>query len=133
MLELGADTARLGIEGKVDQEPVIPAEDVSWARKRLADGKLSKKAKVPSDLLAVGDVVMVRAITNDADDSFKRWSLRQVPDVQGGFLAMAVNTGRVIALQGGFSYMASVFNRATQATRQPGSSFQPFVLSLIPI
>ena len=74
VLELGADTARLGIEGKVDQEPVIPAEDVSWARKRLADGKLSKKAKVPSDLLAVGDVVMVRAITNDADDSFKRWS-----------------------------------------------------------
>ncbi len=127
VLELGADTARLGIEGKVDQEPVIPAEDVSWARKRLADGKLSKKAKVPSDLLAVGDVVMVRAITNDADDSFKRWSLRQVPEVQGGFMAMDVNTGRVIAMQGGFSYMASVFNRATQATRQPGSSFKPFV------
>ena len=127
VLELGKDTARLGIEGKVEQDPVIPAEDVTWARKRLADGKLAKKARVPSDLLAVGEVVMVRALTNDGDDSFKRWSLRQVPEVQGGFMAMDVNTGRVIAMQGGFSYQSSVFNRATQATRQPGSSFKPFV------
>jgi penicillin-binding protein 1A len=50
-----------------------------------------------------------------------------VPEVQGGFMAMDVNTGRVIAMQGGFSYQHSVFNRATQATRQPGSSFKPFV------
>ena len=82
---------------------------------------------MPSDLVSVGDVVMVRAITDDKDDSFVRWSLRQVPEVQGGFMAMDVNTGRVIAMQGGFSYQASVFNRATQATRQPGSSFKPFV------
>jgi penicillin-binding protein 1A len=53
--------------------------------------------------------------------------LRQVPEVQGGFMAMDVNTGRVLAMQGGFSYQHSVFNRATQATRQPGSSFKPFV------
>ena len=127
VLELGEDTARLGIEGAIDHDPIIPAEDVTWARKRLADGKLSKKARVPSDLLSVGDVVMVRAMTNDEDDSFQRWTLRQVPEVQGGFMAMDVNTGRVIAMQGGFSYQASVFNRATQATRQPGSSFKPFV------
>jgi len=50
-----------------------------------------------------------------------------VPRVQGGFVAMDVNTGRVIAMQGGFSYQHSVFNRATQAKRQPGSSFKPFV------
>ena len=127
VLELGEDTARLGIEGAVEQDPILLAEDVTWARKRQADGTLSKKAKVPSDLVSVGEVVMVRAITNDEDDSFQRWSLRQVPEVQGGFMAMDVNTGRVIAMQGGFSYMASVFNRATQATRQPGSSFKPFV------
>ena len=42
-------------------------------------------------------------------------------------MAMDVNTGRVMAIQGGFSYQSSVFNRATQATRQPGSSFKPFV------
>ncbi len=128
VLELGESTARLGMEGDTGgHDPVIPAEDVTWARKRLADGKLGKKARVPADLVSVGDVVMVRAVTNDGDGSFKRWSLRQVPEVQGGFMAMDVNTGRVIAMQGGFSYQASVFNRATQATRQPGSSFKPFV------
>ncbi len=74
-----------------------------------------------------GEVVLVRRMTKDADGAFIRWTLRQVPEVQGGFMAMDVNTGRVIAMQGGFSYQASVFNRATQATRQPGSSFKPFV------
>ncbi len=59
--------------------------------------------------------------------SFIRWTLRQIPQVQGGFMAMDVNTGRVIAMQGGFCYQHSVFNRATQAKRQPGSSFKPFV------
>lgn len=127
VLELTEDTARLGIEGPTAGDTSIAADDVTWARKRLPDGKLSKKARVPSDLVAVGDVVMVRAITDDKDGSFVRWSLRQVPEVQGGFMAMDVNTGRVIAMQGGFSYQASVFNRATQATRQPGSSFKPFV------
>jgi penicillin-binding protein 1A len=119
ILELGEDTARFAIEDK--------PEDVTWARKRNADGSLAKKAKTPADLVSVGDVVMVRAVTSDEDGSFTRWSLRQVPEVQGGFMAMDVNTGRVIAMQGGFSYQASVFNRATQATRQPGSSFKPFV------
>ena len=100
---------------------------MTWARKRNADGSLDKKANVPADLVGVGDIVMVRAVTSDEDGSFLRWSLRQVPEVQGGFMAMDVNTGRVFAMQGGFSYMESVFNRATQATRQPGSSFKPFV------
>ena len=63
----------------------------------------------------------------DSDGGFLRWTLRQVPEVQGGFMAMDVNTGRVLAMQGGFSYQSSVFNRATQAQRQPGSSFKPFV------
>ena len=69
---------------------------------------------------------MVRQVTA-ADGSLDHWSLRQVPEVQGGFMAMDVNTGRVMAMQGGFSYEDSVFNRATQAARQPGSSFKPFV------
>jgi len=129
VLELTEDAARIGIEGVETAEGGnwIPAEDVTWARKRLSDGTLAKKAKVPSDLVAVGDIVMVRAVTKDEDGSFLRWSLRQVPEVQGGFMAMGVDTGRVVAMQGGFSYQDSVFNRATQATRQPGSSFKPFV------
>jgi penicillin-binding protein 1A len=128
VLEVGENDARIGIEGVMDDEDghFIPAEDVKWARKKLADGTLSGKAKVAGDLVSVGDVVLVRAVTND-DGTFKRWSLRQVPEVQGAFMAMDVNTGRVLAMQGGFSYQDSVFNRTTQATRQPGSSFKPFV------
>ncbi len=128
VLEVGDQTATLGIEGIEDGvDTSVTAKDVTWARKRNPDGSLGKKAEVPGDLVAVGDIVMVRAVTNDEDGSFQRWSLRQVPEVQGGFMAMDVNTGRVIAMQGGFSYQDSVFNRATQALRQPGSSFKPFV------
>lgn len=129
VLELTDKEARIGIEG-VDEDADghwIPAADVTWARKRLADGKLGVRAKRASDLVDVGDVVLVRAVTKDADGSFQRWSLRQVPIVGGAFVAMDVHTGRVLAMQGGFSYQASVFNRATQAMRQPGSNFKPFV------
>ncbi len=128
VLEVGESDARIGIEGVAEDEDghFIPAEDVTWARKQLPDGELGRKAKVAGDLVSVGDVVLVRAVTNE-DGTFKRWSLRQVPEVQGAFMAMDVNTGRVLAMQGGFSYQYSVFNRATQATRQPGSSFKPFV------
>jgi penicillin-binding protein 1A len=91
------------------------------------NGNAGDRARVAGDLLSVGDVVHVRAMTRDSDGSFMRWTLRQIPEVQGGFMAMDVNTGRVLAMQGGFSYQHSSFNRATQATRQPGSSFKPFV------
>nr|WP_242679018.1 PBP1A family penicillin-binding protein [Rhodobacter calidifons] len=128
VLEVGENAARIGIEGVMDDEDghFIPAEDVKWARKRLPDGRLGPKAKVPGDLVSVGDVVLVRTVTNK-DGTFNRWSLRQVPEVQGAFMAMDVNSGRVLAMQGGFSYQFSVFNRTTQAARQPGSSFKPFV------
>ncbi len=128
VLKVGDTAARIGIEGVSDDEDGhwIPAEDVTWAKKRQADGRLGPKAKVAGDLVSVGDVVLVAALGNE-DGTFKRWSLRQVPEVQGGFMAMDVNTGRVIAMQGGFSYQSSVFNRATQAMRQPGSSFKPFI------
>ena len=109
---------RIGIEDVIatEAEPqVIPAKDIDWIRGGFTDN------------FEAGDVVHVRRMTTDADGTFIRWTLRQVPEVQGGFMAMDVNTGRVIAMQGGFSYQNSVFNRATQAQRQPGSSFKPFV------
>ncbi len=129
VLELGKNEARIGIEDVEETEKGhwIVAKDVQWARKLLDTGKLGRKARVASDLLELGDIVHVRKMTADADGSFIRWTLRQIPEVQGGFMAMDVNTGRVIAMQGGFSYQHSVFNRATQARRQPGSSFKPFV------
>jgi len=129
VLALDGGSARIGIEGIEEDGDGhwIPAEDVTWARKLNSDGKLGPRAKRASDLVDVGDVVLVRAMTKDADGSFIRWTLRQVPRIEGAFMAMDVNTGRVIAMQGGFSYQSSVFNRATQAMRQPGSNFKPFV------
>ncbi|MCA3507809.1 MAG: PBP1A family penicillin-binding protein [Rhodobacter sp.] len=129
VLSVTGDAARIGIEGieEDDDGHFIPAEDVIWARKRQADGRLGPKANEVSDLVSVGDVVLVQAVTSDEDGSFARWSLRQVPEVGGAFMAMDVNTGRVLAMQGGFSFQESEFNRATQAQRQPGSSFKPFV------
>ncbi|NHF72455.1 penicillin-binding protein 1A [Paracoccus xiamenensis] len=121
--------ARIGIEGIEEDADGhwIPAKDAQWARPLLPDGKLGARAQGAGDLVQPGDVVMVRAMTEDSTGKFIRWTLRQVPQIQGGFMAMDVNTGRVIAMQGGFSYQSSVFNRATQAMRQPGSSFKPFV------
>lgn len=129
VLEVGNNDARVGIENVEEDSDGhwIPAKDVQWARKRLPDGKLGRQAQVAGDLLDVGEVVHVRRMTADSDGSFIRWTLRQVPEVQGGFMAMDVDTGRVIAMQGGFSYQNSEFNRATLARRQPGSSFKPFV------
>lgn len=130
VLEVGDSAARIGIEGIEEDADGhwIPAEDVQWARKLDREtGRLRDRARVAGDLVEIGDVVLVRAMTRDGGGGFIRWSLRQVPEVQGGFMAMDVNTGRVMAMQGGFSYQSSVFNRATQAMRQPGSSFKPFV------
>jgi penicillin-binding protein 1A len=107
----------LGIEDwqPGDPEPVVPREDIRWLKGDFFDN------------FKVGDVVHIRKLTDDGSGGFVRWSLRQVPEVQGGFVAMDVNTGRVLAMQGGFSYQNSVYNRATQAKRQPGSAFKPFV------
>ena len=119
---------RIGIEG-IKETAVgnwIPPSDIIWVRKFLNSGKLVDVSGKFSDFLNLGDVVLVRKL-NDPDGNFMRWSLRQVSEVQGAFMAMDVNNGRVIAMQGGFSYESSVFNRATQANRQPGSSFKPFV------
>ncbi len=118
VLEVADQSLRIGIEGvtETEAEPfVVPRDDIQWMSGDFHDN------------FTVGDVVLVRRYTADADGAFIRWSLRQVPEVQGAFMAMDVNTGRVIAMQGGFSYQASVFNRATQAMRQPGSAFKPFV------
>lgn len=130
VLEVGNNDARIGIEGVEEDADGhwIPAKDVTWARRWDEETEeAGPKARVAGDLVQVGEVVHVRAMTSDSDGSFIRWTLRQVPLLQGAFMAMDVNTGRVLAMQGGFSYQESVFNRATQATRQPGSSFKPFV------
>ena len=117
VLELADTAARIGIEGQPmdDDGDWIRADDLRWIR----------GASRASDILGRGDVVHVAAAEGPEDDP--QWTLKQIPEVQGGFMAMDVENGRVLAMQGGFSYQHSSFNRATQATRQPGSAFKPFV------
>jgi penicillin-binding protein 1A len=108
--------------GKVVEERVtgrIEAKAMNWAY-RSAKGD-RKTAKSPVGVFNVGDVVYVEPVEGGT------YRLRQPPKVQGGLIAMDPHTGRVLAMVGGFSYGQSEFNRATQAMRQPGSSFKPFV------
>ncbi len=124
VLEVGENSARVGIEGVEDDEDghFLTLSDARWIVRVSYEERRSGKPRNAGELYQVGDVVMVKA----AEDG-EGWTLRQIPEIQGGFMAMDVTTGRVLAMQGGFSYQHSVFNRATQATRQPGSSFKPFV------
>ena len=78
------------------------------------------KNKNISDNFELGDFLLVKRNKN-------RWDLKQYPNVNGGIVAIDPYTGEVKALVGGFSYTSSEFNRVTQAQRQPGSAFKPFV------
>jgi len=92
---------------------------VTWALCRSIKAKRNCAAGIDG-VLSPGDVVYVEK----QEDGYV---LRQPPLVQGALVSMDPNTGRVLAVAGGFSYAQSEFNRATQAYRQPGSSFKPFV------
>jgi penicillin-binding protein 1A len=109
--------------GKIDEARVtgrIDAKDMHWAFRSATAGR--KTARDPTGVFDTGDVVYVEPLADG-----QGYRLRQPPKVQGGFIAMDPQTGRVLAMVGGFSYNQSEFNRATQAMRQPGSSFKPFV------
>jgi penicillin-binding protein 1A len=98
----------------------VSLEDMSFAMRHMVNGK-RVKANSPSEVLKPGDVIYVEKTEGSS------YELRQVPAVSGGLVAMDPHTGRVLAMVGGFSYAQSEFNRATQAMRQPGSSFKPIV------
>ncbi|PZO80518.1 MAG: penicillin-binding protein [Mesorhizobium amorphae] len=98
----------------------IAADDMAWAMRHMVDGKMAR-ARSPAEVLKAGDVVFVEKKSDDA------YVLRQPPGVEGGMVAMDPHTGRVLAMVGGFSFGESEFNRATQAQRQPGSSFKPII------
>ncbi len=114
----------------------IPLAEARWAREWREDQKLGPPVSKISDALAEGDVVAVEAVSH-APSAKKgeeskpypegTYGLRQIPAIQGGVIAMDPHTGRVLAMSGGYDYAMSQFNRATQAARQPGSAFKPFV------
>jgi penicillin-binding protein 1A len=107
----------------------IPLAAMTWARSWLKGQRVGAKIKTPADRLAVGDVVLVSPYTGteEAPAADGDYGLRQIPEVSGALLAMNPHTGRVLAMVGGYDFAISQFNRATQARRQPGSSFKPIV------
>jgi len=100
------------IETEKKLKGIIKYENISWTKKEF------------NELFNIGDVVYAENINSNI------FALRQLPDVNGGIVAMDPFTGRVLALSGGFSFKKSEFNRATQALRQPGSAFKPFIYAL---
>ena len=100
------------IETKDRTKGLIEFQDISWTKKEF------------NELLKKGDVIYVKHIKEN------KYSLKQIPKINGGIVVMDPYTGRVLALSGGFSFKNSEFNRASQALRQPGSAFKPFVYAL---
>ena len=100
------------IETENNVKGIIKYENISWIKKEF------------NEILKVGDVVYVENLNNNM------FALKQLPQVNGGIVVMDPFTGRVLALSGGFSFKKSEFNRATQALRQPGSAFKPFIYAL---
>ena len=106
---------------------VLALDDMLWARKDDPKGPgVGPELKAVTDVLKPGDVILVSR-KPDTKKVKGAYALEQVPDVNGGIMAMDAHTGRVLALVGGYSFAQSQFNRATQAYRQPGSAFKPFV------
>ncbi|MDD9877667.1 MAG: penicillin-binding protein 1A [Magnetovibrio sp.] len=127
---LGTDEkfAHVGVEDGVKGR--IPLSELTWARPWLEGQKRGPKVKAPIDVLRRGDVVAVERVTKDADDKpypDDFYGLRQIPAINGAIVAIDPHTGRVLAMSGGYSYELNQFNRVTQARRQPGSAFKPFV------
>ncbi len=88
----------------------IEFDNINWTRKKSF-----------KEIFQLNDIIYVKKITKN------KWSLKQLPEINGGIVVMDPHTGRVLAMVGGFSFKLSEFNRATQAKRQPGSAFKPIV------
>ena len=93
----------------------------------LAGSAISWTGKSTSSIAQRGDVVRVRRLPSDKPDAAPQWAIDQLPRGQAALVSLDADNGAIRALVGGFSYAGNKFNRATQARRQPGSSFKPFV------
>lgn len=116
------DDSALVVSEFGDEYP-LPFEDIAWARTRVAADTLGPELKKVGDVLSQGDVI---ALQKRADGTVR---FVQEPEVEGAFIAMEPTTGAITALVGGYDYYRSKFNRVTQARRQPGSTFKPFIYS----
>jgi penicillin-binding protein 1A len=107
---------------KSNETILIGWDRISWARPYRSVNRLGPTPKLASDVVAKGDIVRV----SHTDSG---WELAQIPVVEGALVSLRPADGAIIALVGGFDFKRSKFNRATQARRQPGSSFKPIIYS----
>lgn len=105
-----------------DEDIQLNLESVQWARAHKSENSLGPKPKKVSDVLQVGDIIRVL-------NTKRGWQLRQIPEVSSALVSLRPEDGAIVALTGGFNFYHSKFNRATQAYRQPGSAFKPFIYS----
>ncbi|MBT6330563.1 MAG: penicillin-binding protein, partial [Kordiimonadaceae bacterium] len=108
----------------------ITLEEVKWARPWAAGERLGSQVKSMADVLTQGDIIAVEKITTEEASLGTPYGLRQIPAVNGSIVALDPHTGRVLAMVGGYDFTRSEYNRASQAKRQPGSAFKPFVYSV---
>ena len=121
VLDAARDSATIGLQPPHDEAGVVSAVRVTGTLP-MAGMRWTRKQSV-SAVLRPGDVIYVEPMKGQSG----QYQLRQIPKLSGAMVAMDPHTGRVFAMVGGFSFDQSEFNRATQALRQPGSSFKPFV------
>ncbi len=98
-------------------------EGLSWARKFIDDNTRGPEPATAAEILAPGDLIEIMPMNESG------WRLAQVPLAQGAIVALDPIDGAIAALSGGFDFQDSKYNRATQARRQPGSAFKPFIYS----
>lgn len=101
----------------------IRFQDLSWARKQLSTNSMGRRPSKIEDVLTPGDIIRVY------QDDTGQWQLAQLPEAEGALIAVSPSNGAITALNGGFEYYNSKFNRVTQSRRQPGSGFKPFIYS----
>ncbi|MGY3421633.1 penicillin-binding protein 1A [Bradyrhizobium sp. F1.13.4] len=137
VLETSDQSARIGFQpsrelggavSKQRETGLITLDGIKWARAASGAAK-GRAASAVSQVLQPGDVIYADPLYQDAQPVEGQYRLRQIPEVSGAMVVMDPWTGRVLAMVGGFSFDQSQFNRATQAYRQPGSSFKPIVYS----
>jgi penicillin-binding protein 1A len=128
VLQVDDQSARIGLQPPRDpagavvkdrEVAIVTLDGVKWAKPASGTSKPIQKV---TQVLSVGDVIYV-----SPTDQQGQYRLRQIPEISGAMVVMDPHTGRVLAMVGGFSFDQSQFNRATQALRQPGSSFKPIV------
>ncbi|WP_300411012.1 transglycosylase domain-containing protein, partial [uncultured Alcanivorax sp.] len=99
-------------------------EDIRWARPQLNNKYVGEEPKTAGDVLTRGDIIRVRPV---GPEESRRWRLAQLPAAQSALVSLDPSNGAVVAMQGGYSFSASNFNRAVQSERQAGSVFKPFI------